>query len=96
MNKLYPKAYSPERLAAFEAAEAARITIVREHALLPFMPKEQATAIVKALSEISDVDFAAVVDSYATTNARSTEEVSEVEVPIDYTRAILEAKYGKK
>ncbi|MNP59606.1 hypothetical protein D3C76_1546120 [compost metagenome] len=98
MNSSHAKAstHSPDRLAAFEAAEAARIIIVREHALSPFMSKEQAAAIVKALSGVSDVEFSAVVTSYATTHIKPIEKAVEVVEPVDHTRAILEAKYGKK
>lgn len=86
-------------LAAFKETAALRKQAIRKAALAHFMTDEQAAVIVKSLLDCTDADFSAVVSAYASTftNVKPVEKaVEEAVEPIDYTRAILEAKYGKK
>ena len=86
-----------EKLTAFKETAVAQRDAVRKVRLQQYMTNEQATAMLKSLSDISDTDFTIIISGFAANEikpvVKATEEVIE---SIDYTRAILEAKYGKK
>lgn len=70
---------------------------IRKATLMHFIPEAQAVAIVKSLVNATDVEFAAVAATFATTKPLLKAVEVEVEIPpVDLTFEILKAKYGKK
>jgi hypothetical protein len=86
-----------KELAAFEETAARTKEAIRKATLMHYLPAEQAAAIVKSMVNATDAEFTAVVATFASTTTKPLLKAAEVKAqPVDLTRAILEAKYGKK
>ena len=76
---------------------------IRKQLLANHFPKEVTEVILKSAEDFSDDQFYVMYKFLMTEKASITEiykkalqEEAEAIQPIDYTRVILEAKYGKK